>query len=693
MFGRSGAGSPLFPIFMTPKQNLLIMKNLQLLLVVFVFSSVGFSQAQTKVKDTLTRRATIGYDKKGNLVSFKAETPPLVQIAGAPKANYSFFWEMGDGSFSKQAEPKKAYKKKGEYKVNLSVTNNYDNGKPPKTRPKIVAVNEIEDTPFDDIASIGDSISLKIFANREPVPDEEMVVVLSYQNLLDYTAHGKLYLFYNDKEFKNDNFELLETRSHFGEKEVLENGFAFSEEGNNLNENVASESADPYVKPKFETDDNDLEKTLLESRSLFKNSKVFEFDGMDAKQTRNLFFTFKTTPEMIKDTSATVRMRGVYVPDRNYKNHKKKTLEMEIVTSHDPNKMSSNAFLMNYRLVRFKTLKFKTLFQNDGEGPARTIRLETDIPDMFDKKTFKVTDMYPKCPICPKGEAVTYSCLDTIIKQKQIHFVFRNIYLPGSQQKNVTEKDSTKGFVKYTMKFAKDFHKQKTKSRTAIFFDKNEPVITNYAVTRFQPGLSVGIRTGYNLYTDQKNPKGYFLGATLSPYKSYRFYWQSELYYSYFESGYTEDSALQQIQFNPPVVLSNGTVYDTGFTQTSASVKTVRNVAEVVPVSLRYNINNYIGVGAGPQFSVLLSQTTDTGSSRKVFVRDNTTQQPGAEVTALFQEQSQQLRDRAFEKMQASVFADATFGFARIGPSLGVRYYLNFEKDFNYWQFYAIWKF
>ena len=29
--------------------------------------------------------------------------------------------------------------KKGEYKVNVSVTNNYDNGKPPKTRPKILA--------------------------------------------------------------------------------------------------------------------------------------------------------------------------------------------------------------------------------------------------------------------------------------------------------------------------------------------------------------------------------------------------------------------------------------------------------------------------------------------------------------------------------------------------------------------------
>jgi len=98
-------------------------------LVFLAILATTFSFSQTKVKDTITRRATIGYDKKGNLVSFKPETPPLIQIAGAPKANYSYFWEMGDGSYSKEIEPKKVYKKKGDYKVNLSVTNNYDNGK------------------------------------------------------------------------------------------------------------------------------------------------------------------------------------------------------------------------------------------------------------------------------------------------------------------------------------------------------------------------------------------------------------------------------------------------------------------------------------------------------------------------------------------------------------------------------------
>lgn len=678
----------------------------KLIFLTFLISSFSFSQ--TKVKDTITRTATIGYDKKGNLVSFKPETPPLIQVAGAPKASYSYFWELGDGSYSKEAEPKKTYKKKGEYKVLLSVTNNYDNGKAPKTRPKTVAINEISDTNFSDIASLPDTTSIKLFNNREPIPEEEMVVVVSYQNPLDYLANGKLYLFYNDKEFKNKNFELLETRTHFGEKEIMDNGVAMVDDYNNSNENVASSSDYPSFRNNFKVDEVDLDKTLLESNALFTDSKVFEFDNMNAKETRNVFMTFKTTPEMLKDTSATVKMRGIYVPDRNYKNYKKKVLEMEIVTSHDPNKMSSNAAFMNYRLVRFKTLNFKTRFQNDGEGPATTIRLETDIPEMFDKKTLKIVDSYPKCPICPKGEEPKMSCLDTIIKQNQIHFVFRNIYIPGSNQKNVTERDSTKGFVKYSMKFAKDFHKVKTKSKTAIIFDKNEPVITNYAATRFLPGISIGARAGYNLYPDlnktasstegvNMKTTGYFLGATISPYKSYRFYWQSELYFSTLNATSTSQATpFVLTQYTPPIFLSNGTVVDAAFETSNSSNKLTKINMDIVPVSLRYNINNFIGVGCGPQFSVLLNQKNETNTANLYYEAIFGPIPPptiGNEIVELRNSTATSNKISAFQKMQTSVFADATIGFARIGPSVGIRYYKTFEKDFNYWQFYAIWKF
>lgn len=644
--------------------------------IFFLLFSI-FSFAQTKVKDTITRRANIVFIQNGNAVTYKPETPPLIPIAGAPKPSYSYLWELGDGHYSKEAEPKHVYKNKGTYTTRLAVTNNYDNGKPPATRPKKVAVNDITDTNYKDIASIADQNGFAIIKNCDPIPDQEMVVVVGYQNLENYVASGKLYLFYNEKQFKNNNFELTDFRTYANEREVKEKTIATITDLDDSNNYLASaKNTFKTKKYKNTTTEEDLDASLSEANKTYQNVSVLEFDDVNPNETHNVFYTFKTTPEMIKDTSATVTMRGIFVPNRSYKNHKIKNLEMEIVTSHDPNKMGSNGSFMNYRLVRFKRVNFKTRFQNNGEGPARMIRLETDVPDMFDKKTFKVEDMYPKCPICPKDEVPTVSCLDTIIKKNQIFFTFKNIYLPGSEQKNVKEKDSTKGFVKYSMKFAEDFHKVKTRSRTAIIFDKNEPIITNYATTRFLPGISIGAKAGYNVYPDLEKSTSYFVGATISPFKSYRFYWQAEWLNAInkYESGVT---VVDETVVNP-----NG---QKQFQRTTMTTEN-KNINWEIPVLIRYNINNYIGVGAGIQanFDVSSEQTMN----KKIESFEGGTDQFLMDTRT----ESNSVRN-SFVNLKTGLLFDLTLGFARIGPSLGARYVMNFEQNFNYFQFYGIWKF
>ena len=647
------------------------------LLCCFIFLSSAMVLAQTKVKDTITRRANISYTQKGNSVTFKPETPPLIPIAGAPKPSYSYLWELGDGHYSKQAEPKHVYKNKGNYTARLAVTNNYDNGKPPATRPKKVAVNEIAEDPYQDIASIADQNGFAIQKNCDPIPEQEMVVVVSYQNLENYVSNGKLYLFYNEKQFKNNNFELVDFRTYAGEREVKENTVASIDDLDDTKSYLASaENTFKFKKYKNATTEEDLEASLKEAHTLYHNVSVLECDEANPNETRNVFYTFKTTPEMIKDTSATVTMRGIFVPNRSFKNHKVKNLEMEIVTSHDPNKMGSNGSLINYRFVRFKRVKFKTRFQNNGEGPARKIRLETDIPDMFDKKTFQIEGMYPECPICPKGEEPTVSCLDTIIKQKQIIFTFKNIYLPGTEQKNVQEKDSTKGFVRYSMKFNEDFHKVKTKSRTAIIFDKNEPIITNYATTRFLPGISIGAKAGYNFYPDLDNSTSYFVGATISPFKSYRFYWQAE----WVNSLNNYDSAVNVV--TETITNANG-VKQRQRTTTSTENKSVN---WEVPVLIRYNLNNYIGIGAGFQANINVAQ--EQRQSKKIDLYE------GDSDKLIINTRTESNSAKAsMANLNTGFLFDLTAGFARIGPSLGARYVMNFEKDFNYFQVYGIWKF
>ncbi|MFH7014456.1 PKD domain-containing protein [Flavobacterium sp. FlaQc-52] len=647
------------------------------LLCYLIFLSSVMALAQTKVKDTITRRATIIYNQNGNQVNFKPETPPLIPIAGAPKPSYSYLWELGDGHYSKEAEPKHVYKNKGNYTTRLAVTNNYDNGKPPATRPKKVAVNDITDSNYKDIASIADQNGFAILKNCDPIPEQEMVVVVSYQNLENYVSSGKLYLFYNEKQFKNNNFELIDFRTHANEREVKENVVASVNDLEDTKSYLASaESISRIKKYKNTTTEEDLDASLSDAHKTYHNVSVLEFDDANPGETRNLFYTFKTTPEMIKDTSATVTMRGIFVPNRSYKNHKIKNLEMEIVTSHDPNKMGSNGSFMNYRFVRFKRVNFKTRFQNNGEGPARMIRLETDIPDMFDKKTFKIESMYPECPICPKDEVPTVSCLDTIIKQKQIFFTFKNIYLPGSEQKNVHEKDSTKGFVKYSMKFNKDFHKVKTRTRTAIIFDKNEPIITNYATTRFLPGISIGAKAGYNLYPDLDNSTSYFVGATISPFKSYRFYWQVE----WLNSINKYDSAANVID---GIVISPNGLKQRQRTTTSTENKSVN---WEVPILIRYNINNYIGVGAGLQANFNISEERNQTIKIETFEGDS-------EKFVINTKTDSNSVKNSFADFKTGLLFDLTIGAARIGPSLGARYVINFEQNFNYFQFYGIWKF
>ncbi|MEG1227638.1 MAG: PKD domain-containing protein [Flavobacterium sp.] len=644
--------------------------------VFFILFTV-FAIGQTKVKDTITRRASIGFIQNGNSVTFKPETPPLIPIAGAPKPSYSYLWELGDGHYSKEAEPKHVYKKKGTYTARLAVTNNYDNGKPPATRPKKVVVNDVTDNNYKDIASIADQNGFAVLKNCDPIPEQEMVVVVSYQNLENYVSNGKLYLFYNEKQFKHNNFELSDFRTYAGEREIKENLVAAVNDLDDSNNfTAAAESNFNLKKYRNTTTEEDLDASLLDAHKTYHNVSVLEFDNADPGETRNVFYTFKTTPEMIKDTSATVTMRGIFVPNRSYKNHKIKNLEMEIVTSHDPNKMGSNGSFMNYRLVRFKRVNFKTRFQNNGEGPARKIRLETDIPDMFDKKTFQIESMYPECPICPKGEEPTVSCLDTIIKQKQIIFTFKNIYLPGTEQKNVKEKDSTKGFVKYSMKFGEDFHKVKTKSRTSIIFDKNEPIITNYATTRFLPGISIGVKAGYNFYPDLDKSTSYFVGATISPFKSYRFYWQVEWV-----------NALNQ--YNSAVDIVNETRVNANGVrqlQRTTTLTENKNINWEVPVLIRYNINNYIGIGAGIQANINVSSEQHQNIKVETFEGEK-------ELILIDTKTATNTVKNSFADFNTGLLFDLTAGFARIGPSLGARYVINFEQNFNYFQVYGIWKF
>lgn len=654
----------------------------QFLIILFPIS--GFTQVL--INDTIPRVAPISYEINKNQVTYGAEMPPLNQIAGAPKAFYTYYWEFGDGTYSFKEKPVHTYKKNETYEAKLWATNNYDNGKPPASRPKPITItNALDEASVDETSAFIDDKDLILKRNREPIPDQEMVFITQYKNPNNYTSNGKLYLFYNDRQFKNDNFKIKDTRLHHGERIATTEDITQLLPENNDHMILASKNVSfLYNKtriPQDTTKRKNLPLTLEESKDLYRNYQIIEFNDMQPGEERAIFRTLKTTPEMIKDTSAIVTLRSIYVPDASYDNHTVKDTEMEIVTSHDPNKMSSNGRLLNYRLVRFKRLKFKVRFQNNGEGPANTIKLEVDTPEMFDKSTFKIEEMSPQCPICPKEREVNYSCLDTILQKDKIIFQFNRIYLAGSEQKNVEEIDSTKGFVKYSMKFGKNFHKKKTKSKTAIYFDKNDPIITNYATTRFMPGISIGAKAGYISVPELNNQNEYFVGATLSPFKSYRGYFQAEILLS--SSSFEELRNFETRELNAAgeenlVILSEANKF------TNISVY-------VVPASYRYNITNFFAVGSGIQVKLDVTSKNNqetTGEGFTVF-RQGVEIIPNPDLNSFV---IQELNN-SFANLQTGIFVGMNIGIARIGPSVGARYVYNLNTPKSQVQFYGIWKF
>jgi hypothetical protein len=647
-----------------------------------LFSFPVYSQHTVK-QDTVKRESRIQHVGDDNKVKFSAITPPLQPIPGAPAAFYTFYWEFGDGAYSKEASPEHVYKKTGDHTVQLWTTNNYDNGKPPPSRPQKVPVKKITfNDPHPAQQLLPDGFDLK--NNREPVPGEEMVVIASYQNDTDYPAHGKLYLFFNEEKYKADNFQLLEVRTHHGEKEVQDLPRVASRVVVSDRDAMWA-SSQITVLPEGDRKSNEasllqLSLALEAARAEYRAVHVLEFNDMEARETRNVFYSLRTTPEMLKDTSGTITVKGIYVPDRGADNHKSKTLEMEIVTSHDPNKMSVSDTRLNYRFYKNKNIDFKIRFQNNGEGPARSIKLQVAVPEAYDPHSLEVTDMYPVCPICPDKQS-TISCLDTTYSNNQILFHFKNIYLPGSNQKEQVDYDSTKGFVKYTLRFRESIPKSKTQSRTAIIFDKNDPILTNRATTRFKPGLSIGAKAWYLYYpTQNNNSKSGFVGVTLSPFKSQHGYLQAELMvgiHSYSDSLYRTDT----------VSVANGvaSVFDV-----SQRNKFTRVELHVVPVSYRYTINSFIGVGTGVQFSVDLSEKKkEEALHESYFVFKGSIREPRRDLNF----KSAEEHTTSFAHLRPAVFADITLGAARIGPTAGVRYAYYFTSPREQWQFYVLWKF
>lgn len=654
-----------------------------LLLSLFILLGSSMVQAQVLPSDTVP--AIINHSTENGATRFTATLRPLRQIAGAPAPFYTYFWEFGDGGFSFEKDPLHIYSSSDPVMVRLFATNNYDDGKRPPTKPKPIKPGTtkpmLASNQSSGLFKTGGNLELK--SNCMPKPGDDMMLVFGYRNKAtngQQNLSGTVAIMYNDKEFSNNNFVLAESRAYFGEKKadlkpMMEMAYLTQR----------SKSEIYYASTSHELALPKEEKILLKDKAKdFKNHEGWRFENLKTGEERFLFLHFKTTPEMVKDTNAVVRISAVFIPDNPLVEREFFNLELQIVASHDPNKMVLRKSRMNYRFTgKNRELTYKIRFQNTGKGPAKKVDVGVSLSEVFDPATLKITKTKPEVVNCDSAYS-GQSCIKTIKGTDSVHFVFSNIYLPGLDQKGVADADSTMGFVEYKIKFKEKPEKRPIRSGAAIVFDKNEPIYTNRAVGRFKMGLSPGVIIGYGFPFETNtnnylNNKNFVIGGSLAPYAPHLSYWQIELYLNTFK----ENTYLVNSNLVSKDTIINNTPYRIDKKDHYKTKKVI--TINAVPLQARYNLNKYVGAGAGALVSLNLYDK-DIDELRYNLTAANGTGNVNLNRIA------NSVKER-FSDLRASLFADVQFGLVRVGPSIGFRYLYDPKTNNNRMATYATWKF
>ncbi len=620
-----------------------------------------------------------------NKASFNAPLRPLRQLAGAPEAFYTHFWEFGDGQFSFEAQPRHIYKDTGHYNVVYYATNNYDDGKPPPRRRKKVPVkNKVLYARQNTPSLFKKEGAIEMRVNRQPRPGEDMVLIIGYRNKNASAAlNGSLLLFYNEKQFKSKNFELEEERAYHGEKNSSLSSIAFTD--NEIIETSGMGIGSGPQAPEVSTGKNfyagRLTELLKTKQQQFRQNNVWRFENLQQGEEKYFFLTLHTTPEMIKDTNAVVMLTGMFVPDDPQGELEEYQLELQIVASHDPNRMLLRNQRLNYRFTgHSKEMTYKVKFQNTGKGPAGQISIGVAVPPVLDANSLEVMDQYPKCVPCDAAYA-GQSCLDTIINKDSIHFIFKNIYLPGLRQEGFYDPDSTGGFVKYRLQFNKKLKKLPFESSAAIVFDNNPAVHTNGSKGYFIPGNSPGIIIGYNKWVDIENKNRteedyWMIGASFSPYSPYKKYLQWEL--------------LAGLDNQPEQLVSRGPGGDTTingqlYFQQNIDRFENKKITKLffVPLQLRYNIIDWVGAGIGTM--ITMDAIIKTSARREMLLI-------GPMPPPLMLAEKEPDRTAYFKNWDIAAFADIQLGKVRSGPAVGARLLHYFSKPQNRLFLYATWR-
>lgn len=644
------------------------------------------AQQDTTIVPVDTFESKIDFQQLPNGVAFKPILRPLVQVPGGRAPYYNYLWDFGDGHFSTQAEPVHQYAKPGEYEVALYAVNNYDDGPKPK-RPKRKVKNTAPESALANLSNnsfeenfFASNGVFQIFKLSDAKPGEDISLVVGVQTA---GKKGKIYLLSNEKIAGLDGFKFANQSTYYRENiDTLVSPDKLPGLWANVKQSTFTKTGSPdYGIKEVSTFQNQQQAIsyFKELYSAYNSLTAYDIDPSDAEQQFSLI-NLDVTEDMLVDTNAIVTITGVFIPEDGIANVHQ--VDIPIVKSHDPNKMSIKPARMNYRFQKKrKTMTYKVQFQNDGEGDAKNVRLEMRIPDEIVKNTFTLKALYPKCDSCETENS--RGCYRYYIKDDgTLVFHFKDIALPGTAAKDITDMDSTKGFILFEVETQKKLKNKSFNAYTNIYFDNNPPIKTNTATTRFlrtlSPLITIGATSTFGTPKENnlshKFKTGYQIGIGIAPTAPYRKpYWQVELYTSYYKR--ESESPRREEKGEHPYIVDGETTY---FVYNAVSELENRDYITLqVPIQLRYNFNSIFSIGAGvsarKDFNV-------KASGQRTFYMER----PGANGINI---STQFVEAKDIEKINSTIkvnpFIDMNIGSVNLGPAIGLRFSYDKEQKWN----------
>src|SRR5690606_30457712 len=206
--------------------------------------------------------------------------------------------------------------------------------------------------------------TFQIFKLSDAKPGEDISLVVGVNT---GGRKGKIRILANEKIAGLDGFKFATQSNYYREKiDTLPPRADLNSMWASVSQSTFTKTGSPDYGVKevslFSTDQQAVD-YFKEIYGAYNSVSTYEIDSEVAEQQFSLI-NLDVTEDMLVDTNAIVTITGVFIPEDGIANVHQ--VDIPVVKSHDPNKMSVRPARMSYRFQsKNKTLTYKVQFQND----------------------------------------------------------------------------------------------------------------------------------------------------------------------------------------------------------------------------------------------------------------------------------------------------------------------------------------